>query len=109
MTYLFFFFDSSRNELIHTLEDVLEEYHAIKWRLIIKVLLEKTSPEGDIEVISTYFWSDTYTDYTIDTIEDNLAHAHQKILASFEKFLQKGSGWVLREVQHNFKLQNMLL
>lgn len=94
------FFEATREELREILEKTVEEKQAIKWYLLIKVLLEKSSLEGEMEVIETYFRGDTYRQFTIDSIEENLEESHQKIVKLFEKFLQRGSGWQLKEIQY---------
>ena len=64
----------------------------------MKVVLEKKSVDGNVEILSTYFHSNTYAEFTIDEIPDHLEQAHSKINRSFEAFLERGSGWTPKEI-----------
>lgn len=94
------FYEASRNELREILEEIVEEKQAIKWHLLIKVILERGIVEGEEEFLATYFHGDTYPQFTIDSIEENLEQSQQKIIKSFEKFIRMGSGWQLKEIKY---------
>lgn len=94
------FFNSIRGELGNLLDEVVEEKKAIKWHFLPKVVLEKTPVEGEEEIFATYFHSKMYAEYTIDLIEDHLDEARSKIIHSFEKILQRGSGWTIKEIAY---------
>ena len=46
-------FDSVRDGLQDYVEVKIEEKNAIKWHVHAKVILEKKSVEGDVEILST--------------------------------------------------------
>ena len=58
----------------------------------------KKSINKEDETIKCYFNSCMHIQLTIDTISSQLDEAFGKIINSFEKFLERGSGFVLKEI-----------
>ena len=92
------FFDAIKPELVERIENDVEEKEAIKWQLVIKVTLERKSSNNEVETIQSYFNTFNYIQLTIDNISSQLDSGFVKIIKSFEKFLSRGSGWTLREI-----------
>lgn len=93
------FFNSFREELKNLLEEAIKKKSAIKWHLLL-VSLEKISIEGEAEVLTTYFYSVSNAEFTIDNLDDHLEEVYVKRIRNFEKFFQSRSGWILKEMLH---------
>lgn len=94
------FFNEVRPEVQYKLITELEEKRGIKWYLNLKASLIRIGNEGDIEVVTPHFRSITTIELIEDTIEKHLEEGFQKIINSFEEFIQRGSGWSLDKILH---------
>lgn len=105
------FFSSTRYEFRNLIEEAIEEKKTIKKHLLLKVNLEKISAEGEEEISTRYFHSDTVPELTIENIEEYLEKAHSKIIKSLEKYTARGYGWRLKEIiyfEHKLAKQDYL-
>ncbi|XP_069110136.1 uncharacterized protein [Argopecten irradians] len=65
----------------------------------VRVILEKEDREGNVNQTMPHFLSRSYIQLPDDVdLEHNLNDAFQKMFGSFEEFIRKGSGWVLKRV-----------
>ncbi|MCG8621927.1 MAG: hypothetical protein MJE68_08035, partial [Proteobacteria bacterium] len=72
----------------------------VKFQLRAKVLLEKYSFENDKQiVVDVWFPSNSVSVHTLPQIARSLRQAIADMMSKFDAFVQKGSGWVVREVK----------
>ena len=84
--------------LQHGIEQELLEKNSVKWYLTVSLQLSKTLPDGIEDVITADFSSRNSIEFLAYSIPSHLDEAFDKIKSSFEEFLQKGSGWVLKKI-----------
>ncbi|CAG2232690.1 unnamed protein product [Mytilus edulis] len=70
----------------------------IKWYLNVRVEMERNIDDGRKEKVAPYFRSKTYTALANDENDHNLNEAFQKMNASLEEFIHKGSDWVVKKI-----------
>ncbi|XP_042913258.1 uncharacterized protein, partial [Parasteatoda tepidariorum] len=103
-------FTSKNNDLLLFLEDLkcelfstLRKYIAlspIKWYLCVKALFSRTGQGGERELATSFFRSCNEISLNSDTLEEQVNCAYSKIISSFDEFIDRGSGWVLEEVNY---------
>ena len=91
---------SITSKLANTLQSEILEQGAIKWYTVLKILFEKKTVNGDIETIDGYFKSNVKTQLSNQLLEENIEEAFTKMKKSVEEFLQRGSGWTIKEIRH---------
>lgn len=63
----------------------------------MKAIFTRIGQEGEQEIASSFFRSCNDISLDVSNLDDKITHAFSKIIASFDEFLDRGSGWVLEE------------
>ena len=92
-------FKKLNDEIIQIIQAEIAEKRAVKWRIVVKAQLSRTSRDGGIEVIQRYFSSKNRTQLIADDITENLELIKLNVINSFENFIQNGSNWVLDHIE----------
>jgi len=70
----------------------------VKWYLNVRVEMERNIENGRKEKVTPHFRSKTYIALENDDNEHHLNEAFQKMNASLEDFIHKGSDWVVSKI-----------
>lgn len=92
------FFAETKIEVQHELKARREKIRDIKWYLNVRVEMERNIDDGRKEKVTPHFRSKAYTSLENDDNEHNLNDAFQKMNASLEEFIHKGSNWVVKKI-----------
>lgn len=92
------FFNSIRSDVLNELSYQMEEKRRLKWYATVQVVVNKMSQEGGLETVTPYFHSKTILQLVNDNLSTHIDDAFAKINNSFEKFIQRGSGWTLEKI-----------
>ncbi|CAC5368819.1 unnamed protein product [Mytilus coruscus] len=92
------FFTETKNEVDNELVMRRDKIRDIKWYLNVRVEMERNIDGGRKEKVAPYFRSKTYTALANDENDHNLNEAFQKMNASLEEFIHKGSDWVVKKI-----------
>ena len=87
-------------ELQSTLDSKIDEHRNIKWHMIIKATFERMTPEKEMEETYAYFRTNNYIELTSPASQEHLVQGFQKIQNSIEEFTRRGSGWILKRINH---------
>jgi hypothetical protein len=87
------FFANAKEDVKSELRNRREEQRNVKWYLNTKVQFRRDVDDGTQENISSHFRSKTYIALQNDDIEHEMNEAFQKMNASLEEFIHKGSNW----------------
>ncbi|XP_035212641.1 zinc finger protein Xfin-like [Stegodyphus dumicola] len=96
------FLEFSRTEVAGKIEQAAAQHQVIKWYLNACVKMVRKVSETEEETCTPYFRSRCSTTLTREKcpICKQLLKGNKKVLDSLDKFLKKGSGWVLDSVQY---------
>ncbi|CAC5415715.1 unnamed protein product [Mytilus coruscus] len=95
---IFGVFAETKIEVQHELKVRREKIRDIKWYLNVRVEMERNIDDGRKEKVTPHFRSKAYTSLENDDNEHNLNDAFQKMNASLEEFIHKGSNWVVKKI-----------
>ena len=76
--------------------DFLNKTKGFKYQIIVKVLLKKYKPDGEIEFRSIYFNSTTKT---VIRHKFGLKNSFQGVLYRIDNWINEGSGWIVESVE----------
>nr|XP_015922599.2 uncharacterized protein LOC107451117 [Parasteatoda tepidariorum] len=102
---------SSKNHdlllFLHDVELKLEETltldilsSPIKWYLCLKALFSRRGHNEEREIATSFFRSCNVVSLNCDSLREQINCAFAKIISSFDEFIDRGSGWVLEEVNY---------
>ena len=78
---------------------LLNETKGFKYQVIVKFLLKKYKPNGEIEFAPVYFNSLTKT---IINHRYKLDQSFQEILYRIDAWINKGSGWIIESIESHY-------
>ena len=79
--------------------DLINEIKGFKYKIIIKVLLKKYKPNGEIEFAPIYFNSVTKL---IINHRYKLDQSFQEILYRIDAWINEGSGWIIESIESKY-------
>ncbi|XP_052765064.1 uncharacterized protein LOC128206548 [Mya arenaria] len=92
------FFGNRRDQVRSFLHSRARQLRGIKWSLCVQVEMERIE-EGEVTSAQPYFRSNTYITLSVDDWnEHDLNEAIQKMFASLEEFIRRGSGCYVKKV-----------
>ena len=92
------FFAKSKSDVENELKTGRERVRDLKWYLSARVEMVRNIDNGQQEKTTAHFRSKIYVSLENDDNDHNLNEAYQKINASLEEFMHKGSNWVLNKI-----------
>ncbi|XP_035231312.1 uncharacterized protein LOC118203166 isoform X2 [Stegodyphus dumicola] len=92
------FLQLSKTEVASKIQETAAQHRGIKWYLNACVKMVRKVSETEEETCTPYFRSKCSTTLTGEM--PDMQAAIEKVLDSLDKFLKKGSGWVLNSVQY---------
>lgn len=92
------FFAGAKNDIQNELDIRREKVRDIKWYLNVRVEMVRDIDDGTQDKTVPHFRSNAYTSLANDDNEHNVNEAFQKMNASLEEFIHKGSNWVVNNV-----------
>lgn len=75
----------------------LQQLQSVIWNAVVHAKLKSITQDGNEETITAYFASDYVIEFVEENIVTHLEKAFPKIINSFEKFTDMGSGWTLEK------------
>ena len=91
--------EASKSSIKDLLSDLLNEVKGFKYQIILKVILKKYKPYGEIEFKPVYFNSTTKT---VINHKLSLGNAFEKIFYMVDNWVNKGSGWIVESVESQY-------
>jgi hypothetical protein len=92
------FFAKSKSDVENELKTGRERVRDLKWYLNARAEMVRNIDNGQQEKTTAHFRSKTYVSLENDDNDHNLNEAYQKMNASLEEFIHKGSNWVLNKI-----------
>ena len=79
--------------------DLFNETKGFKYQIMLKVVLKKYKPNGEIEFTPVYFNSTTKT---VINHKFSLENAFQEILYRIDNWINEGSGWIVELIESQY-------
>lgn len=92
------FFTTTKSDVENELQIRREKIRDLKWYLNVRVEMVRDVNDGVKEKATPHFRSKTYISLENDDNDHNLNEAFQKMNASLEEFIHKGSNWVVNKI-----------
>ena len=92
------FFEENHRPLAEEIQYRLEQMGALKWNIVAHVNMRRVTQDGEEEIVTAYFKSNFVIEMIESTISNHIYDANAKILQSFDKYVQLGSGWTLDRI-----------
>ena len=92
--------EASKSSIKDLFNDLLNETRGFKYQIIVKVLLKKYKPNGEIEFTPVYFNSSTKT---ITNHRYKLNKSFQEILYRIDAWINRGSGWIMKLIESQYR------
>ena len=93
------FLDEVRSQIHQNLTEDILDLNGVKFQLSLRVQLRKISPGGRDELTSSVLRHNQEAVLQAHDIDEALNRAFPRILETFEKWTQRGSGWVVDRVE----------
>lgn len=92
------FFANTKKEVEEELKARREKVRNQKWYLNVRVEMVRDIEDGRKEKATSHFRSKNYIALENDDNDHNLNEAFQKMNASLEEFIHKGSNWIVNKI-----------
>ena len=91
--------EASKSSIKDLFRDLLNETKGFKYQLILRVLLKKYKPNGEIQFRPLYFNS---TAKTVINHRFRLENSFQEILYMIDVWINEGSGWIVESIESQY-------
>ena len=91
--------EASKSSIKDLFRDLLNETKGFKYQLILRVLLKKYKPNGEIQFRPLYFNS---TAKTVINHRFRLENSFQEILYLIDNWINEGSGWIVESIESQY-------
>ena len=93
------FLEGARPQIRAKLEEEIKALNGVKFQLALKVQLRKDNPDGSEEYVSPVLRHKQEAAMQNSEIDGTLNQALPAIQETLEKWTQRGSGWVVDQVE----------
>ena len=93
------FLEGARPQIWAKLKEEIKALNGVKFQLALKVQLRKDNPDGSKEYVSPVMRQKQLTALQNSEIDGALNQAFPEIQETLEKWMQRGSGWVVDQVE----------
>ena len=91
--------EANKSSIKDLFSNLLNKRKGFKYQMMLKVMLKKYKPDGEIEFRPVYFNSTTKT---VINHKFSLENAFQEILYRIDNWINEGSGWIVELIESQY-------